>query len=201
MRLIVGLGNPGARYEHTRHNVGFMAVDAIVRRHSFPAFRPRFKGDFTEGAIDGQKVMLLKPQTFMNDSGESVGAAARFFKLEPGEITVIHDELDLAPGKIKVKRGGGAAGHNGLRSIDALFANDFWRLRIGIGHPGVKELVLHYVLQNFVAEDREWLPPLLDAIATAASLLVADDASGFMTKVALLLKPPAPKAAKGGTAT
>ncbi|HZS84892.1 MAG TPA: aminoacyl-tRNA hydrolase [Stellaceae bacterium] len=198
MRLIVGLGNPGARYERTRHNIGFMAVDAIVRRHALGPFRPRFKGEFTEGTIAGSKIMLLKPQTFMNDSGEAVGAAARFFKLDPGEVAVIHDELDLKEGKLRVKRGGGAAGHNGLRSIDALFANDYWRVRIGIGHPGAKELVLHYVLQNFPAEELDWVRPLLDAVAEAAPLLVADDAPGFMSKVALLTRPAASSEAKEG---
>jgi PTH1 family peptidyl-tRNA hydrolase len=189
MRLIVGLGNPGSRYERNRHNIGFMAVDAIVRRHSFPPFRPRFKGEFAEGTIAGEKVMLLKPQTFMNDSGEAVGAAARFYKLEPSEVAVIYDELDLAESKVRVKRGGGSAGHNGIRSIDALFGNDYWRVRIGIGHPGVKELVLAYVLQNFPMEEMEWVRPVLEAVAEAAPLLVAEDASGFMTKVALLTPP------------
>jgi peptidyl-tRNA hydrolase, PTH1 family len=193
MRLIVGLGNPGPRYARTRHNVGFMAVDEIVRRHSFPALKARFKGEFAEGTIAGQRVMLLKPLTFMNDSGESVGAAARFFKLDPGEVAVIHDELDLAEGKLRVKRGGGAAGHNGLRSIDALFANDYWRVRIGIGHPGARELVLAYVLQNFPAEETVWVEGLLAAVAEAAPLLAADDAAGFATKVALLTRPSTPK--------
>src|SRR6266851_2583779 len=163
MRLIVGLGNPGPRYARTRHNIGFKAL-------------------FAEGTIAGQRVMLLKPQTFMNESGEAVGAAARFFKLEAGEIAVIHDELDLAEGKLRIKRGGGAAGHNGLRSIDALFANDYWRVRLGIGHPGAKELVLPYVLQNFPAEETVWVEALMAAIAEAAPLLVADDMSGFMNK-------------------
>jgi len=193
MRLIVGLGNPGPRYARTRHNIGFMAVDEIVRRHSFPPLKERFKGLFAEGTIAGQRVMLLKPQTFMNDSGESVGAAARFFKLEAGEIAVIHDELDLAEGKLRVKRGGGAAGHNGLRSIDALFANDYWRVRIGIGHPGAKELVMPYVLQNFPAEEVVWVEKLLEAIAEAVPLLAADDAPGFATKIALLTKSSTPK--------
>jgi len=193
MRLIVGLGNPGTRYARTRHNIGFMAVDEIVRRHSFPALKERFKGTFGEGTIGGERVMLLKPQTFMNDSGEAVAAAARFFKLAPGEVAVIHDELDLAEGKLRVKRGGGAAGHNGLRSIDALFANDYWRVRIGIGHPGAKELVLPYVLQNFPAEETVWVEALMAAIAEAAPLLVADDMSGFMNKVALQTKPSTPK--------
>jgi peptidyl-tRNA hydrolase, PTH1 family len=193
MRLIVGLGNPGPRYARTRHNIGFMAVDEIVRRHSFPALKARFKGEFAEGTIAGQRIMLLKPLTFMNDSGESVGAAARFFKLDPGEVAVIHDELDLAEGKLRVKRGGGAAGHNGLRSIDALFANDYWRVRIGIGHPGARELVLAYVLQNFPAEETVWVEGLLAAVAEAAPLLAADDAAGFATKVALLTRPSTPK--------
>jgi PTH1 family peptidyl-tRNA hydrolase len=191
--LLVGLGNPGPRYAGHRHNVGFMAVDEIVRRHSFPALKERFKGLFAEGIIAGQRVMLLKPQTFMNDSGESVGAAARFFKLEAGDVAVIHDELDLAEGKLRVKRGGGAAGHNGLRSIDALFANDYWRVRIGIGHPGAKELVLPYVLQNFPAEETVWVAALMEAVAEAAPLLVADDMPGFMNKVALQTKPSTPK--------
>jgi len=193
MRLIVGLGNPGARYARTRHNIGFMAVDEIIRRHSFPAPKERFKGLFAEGTIAGQRVMVLKPETFMNDSGEAVGAAARFFKLEPGEVAVIHDELDLAEGKLRVKRGGGAAGHNGLRSLDALYANDYWRVRVGIGHPGAKELVLPYVLQNFPAEETVWVEALVAAVAEAAPLLAADDMSGFMNKVALLTKPSTPK--------
>lgn len=190
MRLIVGLGNPGPRYERQRHNVGFMAVDAIVRRHGFPPLKPKFKGEFAEGAIDGEKVMVLKPQTFMNLSGESVAAAAGFYKIKPQEVCVLHDDLDLAEGKLRVKRGGGAAGHNGLRSIDAHLGNDYWRVRIGIGHPGQKELVQAYVLQNFRTEEAEWLSPLLDAVADAAPLLVRDDTAGFTTKAALLLNPP-----------
>ena len=191
MRLIVGLGNPGSRYERNRHNVGFMAVDAIVRRHDFSPFKPKFKGEFAEGTIDGEKVMVLKPQTFMNLSGESVAAAAGFYKVPAKEVCVLHDEIDLGEGKLRVKQGGGAAGHNGLRSIDAHFANDYWRVRIGVGHPGAKELVQAYVLQNFLAEETVWLSPLLAAIAEAAPVLVRDDMAGFTTKVALLLKQPA----------
>lgn len=198
MRLIVGLGNPGARYARNRHNIGFVVADAVARRWQFSPYRSRFKGELAEGTIAGERRLLLKPQTFMNDSGEAVGAAARFFKLDPGEVAVIHDELDLKEGKLRVKRGGGAAGHNGLRSIDALFANDYWRVRIGIGHPGAKELVLHYVLQNFPAEELDWVRPLLDAVAEAAPLLVADDAPGFMSKVALLTRPAASSEAKEG---
>ena len=136
MRLVVGLGNPGARYARNRHNIGFMAVDAIARRHGSAGFRSRFKGEFAEASIGGERVLLLKPQTFMNASGELVGEAARFFKLLLSDIIVIHDEIDLRPGKVRVKRGGGSAGHNGLRSIDALLGPDYWRVRIGVGHPG-----------------------------------------------------------------
>src|SRR6201998_1963062 len=153
MRLVVGLGNPGARYARNRHNVGFLALDAIARCHGWPGFRSRFKVELAEGVIGGQRRLLLKPQTFMNASGESVSEAARFFKISPSEIVVIHDEIDLRPGKLRVKCGGGTAGHNGLRSIDALIGPDFWRMRIGVGHPGIKELVQPYVLQNFPSEE------------------------------------------------
>jgi peptidyl-tRNA hydrolase, PTH1 family len=193
MRLIVGLGNPGRRYALTRHNIGFMAADAVARRWGFAAFRAKFQGELAEGTMGGERVFLLKPQTFMNLSGDAVGAAARFYKIEPPEIAVIHDEIDLAEGKLKVKRGGGTAGHNGLRSIEAAIGADFWRVRMGIGHPGMKELVEPYVLQNFAPEEKIWLAPLIDAVAEAMPLLVVDDAPGFMTKVALILRPPPPK--------
>jgi PTH1 family peptidyl-tRNA hydrolase len=193
MRLIVGLGNPGAKYQRNRHNIGFMAVDEIVRRHRFSSFRAKFQGEIAEGEIGGEKVYALKPQTFMNLSGDSVGPAARFYKITPAEIAVLHDEIDLAPGKLKMKLGGGAAGHNGLRSIDAAIGQDYWRVRIGVGHPGVKELVYAHVLQNFAAEEAQWIDPLLAALAEAAPLLVADNMQGYMTKVALLLRPSAPK--------
>ena len=193
MRLIVGLGNPGSRYARNRHNIGFMAMDALARRHDFAPFRTKFSGEIAEGTVGGERVLALKPMTFMNLSGESVGACARFLKIEPAEIAVIHDELDLAPGKLRVKRGGGAAGHNGLRSIDETIGPDYWRVRLGIGHPGAKELVLHYVLQNFDEEEMGWVNPLNEAIAEALPLLVKDDAPGFMSKVALILNPPPPK--------
>jgi len=189
MRLLVGLGNPGSRYAMTRHNVGFMAVDAIAQRYRFAAFRPKFQGSLAEGMIGEQRVLLLKPETYMNASGDSVGAAARFYKIALDEIAVLHDDIDLADGKLRVKRGGGAGGHNGLRSIDEVLGPDYWRVRIGIGHPGMKELVEAYVLQNFTAEDRQWLEPLIAAIAEAAPVLVADDTGAFMSKVAHILKP------------
>ena len=194
LRLLVGLGNPGARYARNRHNIGFMAVDAIVRRHGFGPWRKRFQGALAEGNLAGEKVAALKPMTYMNESGRSVGEAMRFFNLEPKDVIVIHDELDLPPGKVRVKTGGGVAGHNGLRSLGAHIGRDFQRVRIGVGHPGVKELVQPYVLQNFPPEEMTgWVVPLLAAVAEAMPLLVAGDGSGFMSKVALLRNPPAPK--------
>src|SRR5256886_13275807 len=191
MRLIVGLGNPGARYARNRHNIGFMAADAIARRHGFSAFRDRFKGELAEGTVAGERRLLLKPQTFMNLSGESVLAAMSFYKIAPGEIVVIHDELDLRPGKVRVKRGGGNAGHNGLRSIDAMIGADYWRIRTGIGHPGVRELVHPYVLQNFPADEaRLWVAPLTEAVAEALPLLLGGAPDAFMSEVARLCPAP-----------
>jgi len=191
MRLVAGLGNPGARYARNRHNIGFMSVEAIARRHGAAGFRNRFKGELAEVSIGGERVLLLKPQTFMNASGESVGEAARFFKLLLSDIIVIHDEIDLRPGKMRVKRGGGNAGHNGLRSIDALLAPDYWRVRIGVGHPGVKELVQPYVLQNFSGEELTgWVEPLLGAAAEAVPLLVSGAPDAFMSEVARRFAPP-----------
>ena len=168
MKLFVGLGNPGAEYAFNRHNVGFMAVDAIASEHGFPAWRKRFSGLTAEGKLGREQVLLLKPQTYMNESGRAAGEAARFYKLDPADVIVFHDELDLVPGKVRVKAGGGSAGHNGLRSLTAHLGNDYVRVRIGIGHPGSKDLVKNWVLQNFVKSDREWLEPLLGAIAKAA---------------------------------
>lgn len=190
MRLLVGLGNPGTRYARNRHNVGFMVIDAIARKHDNTGFRNRFKGELSEAFIGGNRVLLLKPQTFMNASGESVGEASRFFKLSLSEIIVIHDEIDLRPGKVRVKQGGGSAGHNGLRSIDALLGPDYWRVRIGVGHPGMKELVQPYVLQNFSAEELTgWVAPLLGAVAETIPLLLSDAADAFMSEVARRFAP------------
>ena len=194
MLLLVGLGNPGNKYADNRHNIGFMAVDEIVRHHDFAVARKRFQGLLCEGKLGRQKVLALKPQTFMNESGRSVGEAARFYKLCPGQIVVIHDELDLAPGKLRVKRGGGLAGHNGLRSLAAHIGKDFRRIRLGVGHPGDKGKVLSHVLRDFAKADDAWLAPLLVAMAQAAPLLVRDDSdSAFASKVALILKPPTHK--------
>lgn len=192
MRLVVGLGNPGSRYARNRHNVGFMAVDAIARRHGFPAFRNRFKGELSEAVVAGERRLLLKPQTFMNASGEAVLAAMSFFKIAPEDIVVIHDEIDLRPGKLRVKCGGGNAGHNGLRSIDPLIGPDYWRVRIGVGHPGVKELVQPYVLQNFPSEEMtDWVDPLIDAVAETMPLLLSGAPDAFMSEVARRFAPAA----------
>lgn len=185
MLLIAGLGNPGAQYRDNRHNVGFMAADEIARRHSFSPWSRKFKGEIAEGTLAGEKVLLLKPQTFMNLSGDAVGEAMRFYKLTPADIVVIHDELDLAAGKVRLKAGGGHGGHNGLRSIDAHCGKDYRRLRIGIGHPGDKARVHGHVLGDFVKVDAEWLEPLLEAIAVNADLLVKGEDSTFMNRVTL----------------
>ncbi len=184
MKLFIGLGNPGNQYAGHRHNVGFMALDEIARRHGFPAWRKKFRGEVSEGTLDGTKVLLIKPQTYMNESGRSAGEAMRFFKLEPSDVTVFHDELDLVPGKIRVKTGGGAAGHNGLRSIIQQIGADYVRVRIGIGHPGHKDRVHGYVLNDFARADQTWLEPLLDEMARAAGYLAAGDAPRFMSEVA-----------------
>ena len=189
MLLLVGLGNPGNKYAHNRHNIGFMAVDEITRRHGFGPKRKRFHGLVSEGMLAEKKTLVLKPQTFMNESGRSVSEASRFYKLTRDQIVVIHDELDLAPGKLRVKKGGGLAGHNGLRSLAAHIGAGFRRIRLGVGHPG-KEEVLSHVLRDFPKADDEWLVPLLNAMAEAAPLLVHHDDAAFASKVALILKPP-----------
>ena len=193
MRLFVGLGNPRPSDAGNRHNVGFMALDRIARRHGFGPWRSRFRGVLAEGSIGGVKVLALKPMTYMNLSGDAVGEAAHFYKLEPGQVVVFHDELALAPGKVKVKLGGGSAGHNGLRSIDPHIGPDYKRVRIGIGHPGDKALVHPYVLRDFDKEERPWLDTLMDAIADAAPLLVEGDDGEFMNRCHLALNPPKPK--------
>jgi peptidyl-tRNA hydrolase, PTH1 family len=187
MHLIAGLGNPGASYAGHRHNIGAMAVDAIAARHGFAPFKKKFNALFADGKIDGHRVLLLKPQTYMNRSGDCIQAAARFYKLDAGTITVIYDELDLNPGKVRVKTGGGNGGHNGLRSIDPQIGTDYQRVRLGIGHPGSKELVTRHVLSNFHKQDFEWLDPLLEAVAENAGLLVEGNAANFMNKMALAL--------------
>jgi peptidyl-tRNA hydrolase, PTH1 family len=185
MLMIVGLGNPGRRYAGNRHNIGFMAADEIHRRHRFSAWRARFEGEISEGLLGGEKAYILKPATYMNESGRSVGQAMRFHKLQPGNLVVIHDELDLPPGKLRVKTGGGHGGHNGLKSIEAHIGKEFRRARLGIGHPGAKELVNGYVLHDFAKADAEWLDPLLSAIAEHAPLLATGDDAGFMNRVHL----------------
>jgi len=194
MKLLVGLGNPGAKYARHRHNVGFMAVERIADRYRFSPWRKRFQGEAADGEIAGEKCLLLKPQTFMNESGRAVGEAMRFLKLELSELIVFHDELDLAPGKLKVKTGGGNAGHNGLRSISAHQGNDYVRVRIGIGHPGHKDAVYGYVLHDFHKSEEAWLAPLLDAVADAAGRIVQGDNARFMSDVALALKDEEPVA-------
>jgi PTH1 family peptidyl-tRNA hydrolase len=187
MLLWVGLGNPEPEMARQRHNIGFMAIDVIAARHGFSPWRQRFKGHIAEGTVGGERVLGLKPMTYMNDSGESVQAAAAFFRLPTEAITAFHDDLDLAPGKVRVKHGGGAAGHNGLRSIDRMLGTpEYWRVRLGIGHPGSKERVLGHVLGDFAKVDREWLIATLDAVAEAAPLLAAGQAEAFMSKVALM---------------
>lgn len=175
MLLLVGLGNPGAKYLRHRHNVGFMAVDAIADAHGFGPSRVKFQGELRDGLLGGERAAALKPHTYMNESGQSVGAALRFFKINPADVIVFHDELDLAPGKVRAKIGGGNAGHNGLRSIEAHIGPDFRRVRIGIGHPGEKERVTGHVLGDFAKSDQSWLEPLLAAIAKAAPALISSD--------------------------
>lgn len=185
MILLVGLGNPGPEYAKNRHNIGFMAVETIHRRHGLSPWRSKFSGEVSEGTIGGEKVVVLKPLTYMNESGRSVAAAAQFYKIEPADIIVCHDELDLFPGKVRTKLGGGHAGHNGLRSITAHIGAEFHRVRIGIGHPGAKELVHNWVLGNFAKADGDWVIPLLEGLSAAAPKLVAKDFAGFMNEVAI----------------
>jgi peptidyl-tRNA hydrolase, PTH1 family len=197
MLLIVGLGNPGSQYSKNRHNIGFMAVDEIVRRHGFGAFRAKFQGELAEGKINTQKVLALKPMTFMNESGRSVAQAVKFYKIAPEDVIVLHDELDLAAGKLRVKSGGGHGGHNGLRSIHAQIGPDYRRIRLGIGHPGDKAKVTSHVLKDFAKADGEWLEPELEAIADHFDTVIKGEDANFMTEVARVMKPqthkPAPE--------
>jgi PTH1 family peptidyl-tRNA hydrolase len=187
MQLFVGLGNPGARHVGNRHNIGFMSVEAIAKRHGFAPWRRRFQGVAAEGLIASERVQLLLPGTFMNESGRAVAEAMHFYKLALSDIVVFHDELDLPPAKVRVKTGGGVAGHNGLRSISSHIGNDYRRVRIGIGHPGVKELVHPYVLSDFPKSERAWVETLIDVIADNAELLVRGEDASFQNKVHLVM--------------
>ena len=189
MHLLVGLGNPGANFSRNRHNIGFMAVDEIVRRHSFGPWRKRFEGQCAEGTFDGEKILALKPNTFMNESGRAVGTAVRFYKLTPQDVTVFHDEIDLAPEKVRFKRGGGHAGHNGIRDIAAHIGAEFARVRIGVGHPGLKDRVSGHVLDDFSKAEMEWVLPMLDAMSEAFPFLATGDGPAFTSRLALILKP------------
>ena len=199
MYLLVGLGNPGPKYAGNRHNIGFMAVDEIVRRHGFSSWRKRFQGEAAEGTLAGEKVLSLKPMTYMNESGRSVGDAARFFDIDPTQVIVFYDEIDLIEGKVRVKFGGGAAGHNGIRSIIAHLGPHFQRVRLGIGHPGAKGLVHPHVLSDFGKADKAWLEPLLDAVGEHAGLLIDGSEGAFQNKVHLALNPAPEKPAKKAT--
>ena len=210
MKLFVGLGNPGPGYARHRHNIGFMAADAIAAAHGFGPWRAKFHGQIAEGRLGAEKVLLLKPGTYMNLSGDAVRAALQFYKLEPGDVVVFHDELDLAPGRVRVKTGGGTAGHNGIRSIDAHIGPDFTRVRLGIGHPGDKRLVSNHVLGDFAKADAEWVDDLLRGVADGAPALAAGDTAGFLDAVARRMppprcrrsrRPPAPAAAPAGPRT
>jgi len=188
MRLLVGLGNPGTEHVGNRHNIGFMVLQEIARRHGFPPWRRRFQGVATEGSLGSERVLLLLPGTYMNESGRAVGEAAHFYKLPLSDIVVVHDELDLPPGKVRVKAGGGIAGHNGLRSITAHVGNDYRRVRVGIGHPGDKNLVYRYVLSDFAKDERPWVEALTDVIADNAGLLARGEDATFQNKVHLAMQ-------------
>lgn len=196
MKLWVGLGNPGAQYAHNRHNIGFMAVDRIAADHGFGPWRSRFQGQVSEGTLGGEKIILLKPGTFMNLSGQSVAEAVRFHKIALADMTVFHDEIDLAPARIKFKSGGGHAGHNGLRSIHGHLGDAYDRVRLGVGHPGHKDAVPGYVLKDFAKADSDWRDALLHGISDGAAALATGDAPKFLNAVALRLTPPRPSATR-----
>ena len=190
MKLIAGLGNPGAKYARHRHNIGFMAVDRIAADHGFPPWKGKFQGSVSEGRFGSDRAVLLKPETFMNNSGQSVQAAMQFYKIAPADLIVLHDEIDLAPGKVRHKTGGGHAGHNGLRSIHAHVGPDYTRVRLGVGHPGHKDRVPAYVLHDFAKADEDWLEDVLRGVSDGAPHLAAGDAAKFMNAVALRVNPP-----------
>ncbi|WP_299402974.1 aminoacyl-tRNA hydrolase [uncultured Roseobacter sp.] len=190
MKLIVGLGNPGAKYARHRHNIGFMALDRMAEDHGFSPWKGKHQGNITEGRFGSDRAVLLKPETFMNNSGQSVQAAMRFYKLDPEDVVVLHDEIDLAPGKVKHKVGGGHAGHNGLRSVHAHIGPDYARVRLGVGHPGHKDRVPAYVLHDFAKTDEAWLDDVLRGVSDGAPFLAAGDPSKFMNAVALRVSPP-----------
>jgi PTH1 family peptidyl-tRNA hydrolase len=200
MKLIVGLGNPGEKYSGNRHNIGFMAVDEIARGFGFAPWKKRFQGYTAEGQIGLEKCILLKPSTYMNESGRAVGEAMRFYKLPLSDVIVIHDEIDLKPGAIRIKKGGGNAGHNGLKSISAHAGNDYVRVRLGIDHPGDKALVANYVLQDFAKSDRDWLLPLLEGVARGMAKLVEGSEAAFLAEAARGRKPSTPAAKMNGAA-
>jgi len=188
MRLLVGLGNPGAAYSRNRHNVGFMVVEAIARRHGIGPWRRRFQGLTAEGVLGGERVLLLLPGTYVNDSGLAVAEASHFYKLDVGDIVVFHDEIDLQPAKVRVKTGGGVAGHNGLRSISSHVGNDYRRVRIGVGHPGNKDLVQSYVLGDFAKAERPWVEALCEIVADNAGLIAKGEDAAFQNKVHLAMQ-------------
>ena len=202
MLLLVGIGNPGQEYARNRHNIGAMAVDEIVRHHGFsaPKAKSRPQGIFSEGVIDGVKITTLLPLTFMNDSGKAVGDAMRYWRLEPKDIFVLHDELDLAPAKVRAKLGGGHAGHNGLRSIDSHIGKNYWRVRLGVGHPGEKARVTGYVLRDFSKAEKQWVSQTIEAVAKAIPLLLKGDGPAFANQVGLLTQPNKPTNPQGGIA-
>jgi PTH1 family peptidyl-tRNA hydrolase len=188
MLLLVGLGNPGSSYVGNRHNIGFMAVQAIAKRHGIGPWRRRFQGVAAEGPLAGERVLMLLPGTFMNESGRAVAEAANFYKLGIGDIVVLHDEIELPPGKVRLKIGGGNAGHNGLRSISEHIGNDYRRVRIGVGHPGIKELVHNYVLSDFGKSERPWVEALCEIIADNAALIAKGEDASFQNKVHLAMQ-------------
>jgi len=192
MKLIVGLGNPGAKYARNRHNIGFMALDQIAADHGFAPWKGKHQGAISEGRFGSDRAVLLKPETFMNNSGQSVQAAMRFYKLDPADVIVFHDEIDLAPGKVKCKTGGGHAGHNGLRSIHSHIGPEYARVRLGVGHPGHKDAVPGYVLRDFPKADEAWLDDVLRGISDGVAYLAADDPAKFMNAVGLRVSPPRP---------